>query len=193
MDYRHWSFLSLSAVRELSWSIRTVGTVSASHERVRTWWTHPVRQGDLRERIQRTPVEGFSQSESTVDGVRIRTTRWKDRRGWVHETRVETPQDADGKPLRNDDGSFPLSQNGSIRAPLGYKVLFTCTGTIEFNEQGAESTEVVVSHNHKAAGGTKFNRQHIRRSNEESEPRHFQEWIDRCRADLSPSVVQDPG
>ena len=178
-------------MRELWWSIRTVGTVSASPESVAAWWTHPDRKGALRERIQRTPVKGFSQTESSVDGIGVRTTRWKDRRGWVHETRVETPRASDGKPLRNDDGSFPLSQHGTIRAPLGYKVIFTCSGTIEFNELGAGSTEVVVNHNHKAVGGTKFNRQNIRKSNEESEPRDFQEWIDRCRTDLSPPVVQD--
>jgi hypothetical protein len=72
-------------------------------------------------------------------------------------------------------------------------VIFTCTGTIEFNELGAGSTEVVVIHNHKAVGGTKFNRQNIRKSNEESEPRDFQEWIDHCRADLSPPVAQESG
>lgn len=186
-------FLSLSDVRELTWSIRTVATVSASPERVQSWWTHPDRKGDLRDRIQRNPVKGFSQTESAADGVGIRITRWKDQRGWVHETRVETPRDSHGRPLRNDDGSLPVSQHGTFRAPLGYKVIFTCTGRIEFNERGAGSTEVVIIHHHKAVGGTKFNRQHIRKSNEEREPQDFQEWIDRCRAELSPPVPQDSG
>jgi hypothetical protein len=176
-------------VGELMWSITTVGTVSASPERVRVWWMHPDRKDDLRDRIQRTGVHGFSQTISTVEGVGVRVTKWRDRRRWVHETRVETPLDPDGKPHLNDDGSFPLSQKAILTAPLGYKMTFTCTGKLEFNELDTGSTEVIVIHNHKAVGGTWFNRRNLRRSDEEREPRDFQELIDRCRAELTPSMA----
>jgi len=178
---------------ELTWTIRTVGSVEASPEQVMTWWWHPDRRADFRDRIQPTAVDEITQTESTEGGVRLRSTRWKDRKGWVHETQVETPVDADGKPLRREDGSFPVSQKATLTAPLGYKVGFTCTGLIQFKERDAGTTEVTVVHNHKAVGGTWFNRRHMRRINEASEPRDFQEWIDRCRTALDPPEEQESG
>ena len=169
---------------ELSWVIRTAGTVNASPERVQAWWVHPDRREDFRDRIERTGVTKFSQEESTVDGVRIRTTRWKDRKGWTHETRVEATVDLEGKPIPDEDGSFPLSQKATIRAPLGYRISFTCSGRLEFKQLDAETTEVVMFHNHKAVGGTRFNRQNMRKSNQEGEPRDFQGLIDRCHEAL---------
>lgn len=162
--------------------------VGAEPEQVADWWFHSDRRTDYQERIQRTGVAAFSQTESIEEGVGVRTTRWKDKRGWIHESRVETRRDTDGRPLPSPDGSYPLTQHATLTAPLHYKVIFTCTGRIEFKEHHGRSTEIIVTHNHTASGGTRFNRRNIRNSNQGSEPRDFQDLIDRCRVALAPSV-----
>ena len=125
-------------------------------------------------------MAGFSQTESTVDGLRVRATTWTDRSGWRHESRVETRLDQNGTPIRNEDGSIPIGQSTILRAPLGFKMTFTCVGQIAFNRQG-DSTEVILSHDHKVVGGTRFNRRHLQRSDEERQPEDFRNWIDRCQ------------
>lgn len=178
-------------VGQLTWSIRTAGTVSASPERVMTWWMHPDRMQDLQDQIERTGIDGFSQTESTEDGIRVRAARWRDRRGWLHESRFEAPLDSDGRLRPSEDGSFPLYERSTLRAPHGYEIDFTCVGRIEFNRQDTNSTEIIVIHNHRVVGGTWFNRRRIMRSDLESEPRDFQDWVERCQAGLTPSVPQE--
>ena len=153
---------------------------------------HPDRKDDLRQRIQPTAVGEIVQTETTIEGVRVRRTKWKDRRGWVHETHVEAPVDAEGTPQPREDGSYPLTQQATFKAPLGYKITFSCTGQLDFERLDDGTTEVIMIHNHKVAGGTRFNRRHIQMSNEESEPRDFQDWIDRCRAACNPPTSEQP-
>lgn len=147
---------------------------------------HPDRKDDLRQRIQPTAVGEVVQTERTTEGVRVRSTKWKDRRGWVHETHVEAPVDAEGTPQPGKDGSYTLSQHATFKAPLGYKLSFFCAGRLDFKRVDGGTTEVTMIHNHRVAGGTRFNRRHIQMSNKESEPRDFQDWIERCRASFNP-------
>jgi hypothetical protein len=185
--------LGFSGVGELEWSLKAVGSVKAGRERVITWWTHHDRKADLRDRIEASrAVAGFSQTESTVDGLRVRVTTWTDRSGWRHESRVETRLDQNGTPIRNEDGSIPVGQSTTLRAPLGYKMIFTCVGQIDFNRQG-DATEVILSHDHKVVGGTRFNRRGLQRSDEKRQLEDFRYWIDHCQDALSNSDSPEPG
>jgi hypothetical protein len=178
-------------VGELSWSIKTVGFVNANPDRVLAWWWHPDRRTEFRAAMERSGVVGFSDTVSTEDGVRVGVTKYKDRKGWVHESRTERRLGPDGMPMASEDGSFPLRRTLTYVSPLRYKLTLTCNGQAEFNPKDDDTTEITFVHHHTVVGGTRPNRENIQRSDQEREARGFQELIDRCQADLSGSVASD--
>jgi hypothetical protein len=174
-------------VGELTWSFESVGRVNASRERVIALWFNPERAAQLRfERRNRAERNGVDVSHEafTKDGIRVNVTKWKDKKGWGHDTRSEIVVDANGKPLPEEDGSFPLQVVHVYISPLHYKVRFTCLGGINFTAQPDGSTEVRQLHDHRVSGGTKPNREGVRRSHGPPEPDRFQEMLDKMYAEI---------
>jgi hypothetical protein len=71
-------------------SFESAATVDASPESVMAWWFHPDRRDDLRRRIEGAGARDFSLTESTTDGLRVRTMQWTDRGGWETRHEAET-------------------------------------------------------------------------------------------------------
>ena len=172
---------------QLDWSIETVATVNASPERVMRWWFSPERQNDFRDRIEKTGATDFSLSASSTDGIRVRTSTWKDRRGWVHHHRTEWHLDPDGMaPHRGDRFIAPGSDTVSFEHPRGRKIGFPCTARIEFVPDTNGSTEIAVIHSHETTGGTWIQQRAIRSWDlKKGTTRQFDESIARCRAAMT--------
>jgi hypothetical protein len=81
---------TLPARRRLTLSFESAATVDASPESVMAWWFHPDRRDDLRRRIEGAGARDFSLTESTTDGLRVRTMQWTDRGGWETRHEAET-------------------------------------------------------------------------------------------------------
>lgn len=170
--------------RRDKWSTRNVGTVDASPDRVRAWWTHSDRKEEW-DRLQRIGTIEFSKSEATIDGVFVQTTRFKDGRGWIHEARHEVPVGTDGKNLPSEDGSFPHKKQVIFTGPRGHTVMaLTCTGSLQFVEK-AGGTEVIETHDQEVTGGIRPWRQRMRRSHGDGKARIFEDEIDRCQTALA--------
>ncbi|MGA2530420.1 MAG: hypothetical protein ABSG36_14840 [Acidimicrobiales bacterium] len=98
----------------------------------------------------------------------------------------------DGYAIRNEDGSIPTNLVRIFIAPLlRYKMTFTCTGQLEFNQKDPEVTEVVLVHNHRVVGGTWLNRRNLQRLERENTALFDQKLIDQCQAELAPSDAQE--
>jgi hypothetical protein len=115
-----------------------------------SWWFHPDRKDDLRDRMSLTQVTDFDVTESTDDeGMQIRVARWRDRRGWHHQHWTERQLGSDrlGRP---SGGKFivPGIAEVSFEPPRGEKMTLVCDSRIEFIPKDDGSTEVVVVHNH---------------------------------------------
>jgi hypothetical protein len=146
------------------------------------WWFSPDRLGEFRQRIEGAGAQDLSVSESTNDGVRLRTAQWKDRRGWENHHQVETHLGEHGLPERHGDRFIaPASDVVSYQASYGQRVTITCHGQIEFLPHASGVTEVIAAHNHTMTGGAQL-RWTLPKRTRKNTDLLFREWIERCQA-----------
>jgi hypothetical protein len=177
---------TLNGVQELAWAITTTGTVHALPNPVMSWWFHPDRKDDLRDRIGLTHATDFDVTESTDDGgTQVRIARWRDRRGWQHQHRTERQLGSD-RLGRLSGGKFivPGIEEVSFEPPRGQKMTLVCDSRIEFIPKYGDSTEVVVVHNHTLTGGRWLSRRYLRKADRKNQPELAQKQIELCEAAL---------
>jgi hypothetical protein len=126
----------LDDVGKTTWSMRLTAVVKAEPELVMAWWFHPDRKDDFRHRIERDGATDVSLTESTADGVRVRTATFRDRRGWTHDHQVETRLTAEGMGTRRGDRFIaPTGDVNNLHSPRGQRITLQCAGGIEFVPQ----------------------------------------------------------
>ena len=169
------------------WSIRLAAVVESPPEFVMAWWFHPDRGDEAQRRITGGDVTDFVLTESTADGVRVRNTSFKDRRGWDHHHRTERHLAPDGSAARSGDRYIvPGSDLNEMRSSRGQRITLQCEARLEFIARTDGATEVCVQHSHTLAGGSWVTRLAIRRSDPAKEEQQFNEMIAECKAALSP-------
>jgi hypothetical protein len=153
------------------------------------WWYHPDRREDFRKRIEGTGARDFSLTESTTDGMRVRTAQWKDRRGGEQRHYIETRLGPTGMAARSGDRFIaPGRDVVTYQPPWRRSVTVSCNGRIEFIPRSSGETEIRAFHDHTMTGGLWLQHWCFRKCSPKAQERQFVEQIDRCRAATSLSI-----
>jgi hypothetical protein len=172
----------LPGVGQLEWTYETTGVVSASPERVMAWWYDPGRSHESLRLMERVVGHKISMTQSTVDDLRIRDLRWKDRQGGDRHHHIETQLSSDGMPLREGDLFVaPGSESFSLQLPSGHEMTRTCEGGMRFLPLPSGATEVSFVHHHILVGGNRLDRWSHSRSERANGHRMFRDLVAQCQ------------
>ena len=171
-----------------TWSFQTTGIIEANPESVLAWWFAPQRMDEYKSDREAIGALDLSIEGSMIEGVEVRTARWKDDRDWEHIHRVPIHN---GLPERKGD-RFVLASTDSteLKHPTGEKMTVKCNGQLEFISLGTRSTEVHIVHNHVLRGGRLRRRWTFPKSQQRTTEVQFKQMMERCRSALE--VTSNP-
>jgi len=170
-----------------AWSFQSRGKVAASPEAVRAWWLSPDRMDEFKSAVEQLGGLEVSMEDSVNDGVRVRTSRWKDDRGWEHIHRVPLHPAQDSFTDVEGDSSVtvvPFTDSTELSHPTGERMTVTCSGRLEFHFLEAGATEVREIHDHELSGGRRRRRRTFPQSQQQNTEALFEQMIERCRSAL---------
>ena len=130
-------------------------------------------------RLERSRHRSQRRSEN---GARLRTYRWRDRRGWSYSHRDEVHLDGTGMARPKDD-HFEAPGGDVVRysSPKGKEMTKVCIGSVDFVPLDPGHTKVTAIHKHSLEGGTWPWRIRMENADRGNTAAAFRDWIDRCR------------
>jgi hypothetical protein len=179
---------TLAKMWRFAWSFHTTGIIEANPESVLAWWFAPERIDEDKSDLEAIGALDLSIEDSTIVGVEVRTTRWRDERDWEHIHHVPIHNRL---PERKGD-RFVLDSSDSteLKHPTGEKMTVKCNAQVVFVSLGTKSTEVSVVHNHLLRGGRLRRRWTFPQSQQGTTEIVFEQMMKRCRSALE--VPSDP-